>query len=179
MNMAQFVASTSSKMAKDNTTGNKAQSPAATASNVAQSPAATTSDIVVDDDDRKPAAVSFAATTGNKTHPPAATASSVAQSLAATTSVVAADDDHRKPAGVLFEEIATARNATQLLEAITGNNTQLPAATASNASHSLAATTSDIAVDDCDRKPAAVSFEAIITAPNLTQLLASTTVKKT
>jgi hypothetical protein len=75
MNMIQFVASTSSKMAKANTTGNTTQSPAATASNFAQSLAATTSDIAVDDDDMKPAAVSFVATAGNKTHPPASTAS--------------------------------------------------------------------------------------------------------
>jgi hypothetical protein len=78
MNMTQFVVLTSSKMAKENTTGNKTQSPAATASNVAQSPAATTSDVAVDDDDRKPAAVSFVATAGNKTQPPTSTASNVA-----------------------------------------------------------------------------------------------------
>jgi hypothetical protein len=57
MNMTQFVASTPSKMAKDNTTGNKTHSPAATASNAAQSLAATNSNVTVDNDHRKPAAV--------------------------------------------------------------------------------------------------------------------------
>jgi hypothetical protein len=59
-------------------------------------------------------------------------ASIVPQSLAATTSDVAVDDDDRKPAAVLFEAIA-------------GNKTQSPAATARNVAQSLAATTSDVA----------------------------------
>jgi hypothetical protein len=136
--------------------------------NVAQSPAATTSDVPVDDDDRKPAAVSFVATAGNKTQPPAATAINVSQSHAATTSVITVDYCDRKPAALSFEEIATARNVTQLLEETAGNKTQLPAATASNVAQSLAATPSDIAVDDRDRKPAYLSFEALITALNVT-----------
>jgi hypothetical protein len=77
LNMNQFVASTSIKMAKENTTGKKTQSPTTTASNVAQSLAARAIDFEVDNDDRKPAAVSFVATAGNKTHPPAATACTI------------------------------------------------------------------------------------------------------
>jgi hypothetical protein len=115
MNMTQFVASTSSKMAKDNTSG-------------------------------------------NKTHPPAATASNVAQSLASTTSDVAVDDGDRKPAYVSFEALTTARNVTQLLEATIGNKTQSLSDTASYVAQSLAATNSDVIVDNDDKKPAAVSF---------------------
>jgi hypothetical protein len=141
MSMTQFVASTSIKVAQDNTTGNKTQSLTATASNVAQSLAATTSDVAVDDYDRKPAAVVIAtacdvtqpleATAGNKTQSLADTASNVAQSLAARTSDVTVENDDRKPSAVLFEATA-------------GNNTQSPAATTSKVTHSLAATTSNI-----------------------------------
>jgi hypothetical protein len=145
MNMNHCVASTSSNMAKDNTTGNETQSPAATASYVAQSLAATTSNVAVGDGDRKPAALSFEATTtgrnvtqileatsGNKTQSLADTASYVAQSLAATTSNVAVDDSDRKLEAVSFEAIA-------------GNVIQSPAATAINVAQLLAASTSDIA----------------------------------
>jgi response regulator RpfG family c-di-GMP phosphodiesterase len=147
------------------TAGNKTQSPAATASNVAQSLSATTSDVDVDNDDRKPEAVLFEtistncnvtqlleSTAGNNTQSPAATASNVTQSLAATTSDIAVDDDDRKLAAVLFEAIATYRNVTQLLKSNAGNKTQSLAATSSNVAHSLAATTSDVAVENDDRK---------------------------
>jgi hypothetical protein len=122
-------------------------------------------------------------TTGNDTHSFTATASNVPQSLAATTNNLAVDDDDRKPAAVLFEAIATARNVTQLLEATAGNNTQSPAVAGSNVSQSLAATTNNVAVDDEDRKPADVLFEATgnkthslaDTASNVAQSLAAIT----
>jgi hypothetical protein len=192
MNMTQFVASTSSKMTKDNTKGNKTQSLTATSRNITQSLTATTSNIAVDDDDRKPSDLLFEAiatahnvtqlleaTAGNKTQSPAATAINIAQSLSATTSNITVDDDDRKPTAVLFEAISTARNVTQLLESTAGNKTQSPAATFSNVTQSLAATTIDVAVDDDDRKPSAVLFEAIATARNITQILESTAGNKT
>jgi hypothetical protein len=133
MNTTQFVASMSSKMAKDNK------------QNIEED------QDIRDDDDRKPSAVVFAttgnvtqpliATTGNVTHPLIATAGNVTQSLAATASNVDGDDYDRKPAAVVF---ATAGNVTHPLEATAGNKTQSLAATASNVTQSLAATASNV-----------------------------------
>jgi hypothetical protein len=91
--------------------------------------------------------------TSNNTQSFTATASNVPQSLAATANNLAVDDDDRKPAAVLFEAISTACNVTQLLEVTAGNKTQSPVDMASNATQSLAATTSNVTVDDDDRKP--------------------------
>jgi hypothetical protein len=134
MNMTQFVASTSSKMAKYNS------------QNIEED------QDILDDDDRKLAAIVFAtagnvthpivATTDNETQSLASTASNVTQSLAAMVSNVAVDDDDRKPSAVVF---ATADNVTEPLEATTGNKTQSLTASASNFTHSLAATASDVA----------------------------------
>jgi hypothetical protein len=134
MNMPQFVASTSSKMAKDKN------------QNIEED------QYIQDEDDRKPAAVVFdiacnvthplIATIGNNTQSLAATSSNVAQSLAATTSNVDVDFDDRKPAAVVF---ANACNVTHPLEATAVNKTQSLAATASNITESLTATASDLA----------------------------------
>jgi hypothetical protein len=120
-------------------------------------------------------------TTGNKTQSLAVTARNVAQSLAATTINVDVDDDDRKPAAVVID---TAPNVTQPLEATAGNKTQSLADTARNVNQSLASRTSDVTVDDDDRKPEAVLFEATAgnktqspaaTASNVAQSLAATT----
>jgi hypothetical protein len=113
MNVTQFFASASSKMAKDNNQKNEEDQD------------------ILDDDYRKKAAVVFAtagnvthpfvSTTGNDTQSLPATSSNVDPSLAATASNVAVDDDDRKPSAVVF---ATAGDATQPLVATTGNKTQ-------------------------------------------------------
>jgi hypothetical protein len=134
MNTTQFVASASSKMAKDNN------------QNIEED------QDILDDEDRKPAAVVFAtagnvtqsllATAGNKTQSLAVTGSNVTQSLAAIASNVAVDDDDRKPGAVAF---VTVGNVTQALVATAGNKTQSLAATASNVTQSLAAMASAVA----------------------------------
>jgi hypothetical protein len=95
MNMTQFVALTSSKMAKDKNQHIEEDQ------------------YIQDEDGRKQSAVIFStagnvthplvATTGNNTHSLAATTSNVTQSLAATTSNLAVDYDDRKPAVVVFD----------------------------------------------------------------------------
>jgi hypothetical protein len=94
MNTTQFVASKSSKMAKDKN------------QNIEED------QYIQDEDDRKPAAVIFStdgnmthplvATTGNNTHLLASTARNVAQSLAATTSNIAVDYDDSNTKAVVF-----------------------------------------------------------------------------
>jgi hypothetical protein len=134
MDITQFVASMSSKMAKVNK------------QNIEED------QDILDDDERKPAAVVFAtagnvtqlpiSTAGNKTQSLAATARNVAQSLAVKVRNVDVDDNGRKPAAVVF---VTAGNVTHPLETTAGNKTQSLAATVSNVTQSLAATASIVA----------------------------------